>query len=301
MVINDNGGTKIASDFSFKVNDGVAVAFDADGQNEINESSGTYTITEPAVAGYTANLDSCSGVSISVGQTKTCTITNNDVAPTPTPAPVPTPAPTPTPVPAGGGGGGGGGGGNGGRGIPPLLSVTASADVNGLITPAGSNAVNAGNSLTFSITPNTGFQIAGVLIDGSPVTPVTTYTFNNINSNHTISASFSGVAGAQTTSTQSAPTPPASNNPGGKSSSGKAENSGAAAQESPTPPEPPAGNLDQATTPPPTAALGESTGAKSFLSWIMSNWPWWLLLIILLIIVYYLYKRWQQEQKKNRP
>ena len=35
VVVNDNGGTKVASDFSFQVNGGAAQAFEADGQNDL--------------------------------------------------------------------------------------------------------------------------------------------------------------------------------------------------------------------------------------------------------------------------
>ncbi len=78
VVINDNGGTKTASNFSFQVNGGSSQPFEADGQNELSLSAGTYTVTEPAVAGYSTSYDNCSNLAIPNGGSATCTITNND-------------------------------------------------------------------------------------------------------------------------------------------------------------------------------------------------------------------------------
>ncbi|MDQ2973053.1 MAG: hypothetical protein M3Q79_01050 [bacterium] len=79
VVINDNGGTNTADDFGFKVNNGVAVPFEADGSNSLTINGGTaYTVTEPAASGYTTSYSAgCTGTIVS-GQTQTCTITNND-------------------------------------------------------------------------------------------------------------------------------------------------------------------------------------------------------------------------------
>jgi uncharacterized repeat protein (TIGR01451 family) len=82
IVVNDNGGSKSASDFSFQVNGGTAQSFEGDGQNDLSVAAGTYTVTEPAVAGYATSYDNCSNVVIPSGGTATCTITNNDQAAT---------------------------------------------------------------------------------------------------------------------------------------------------------------------------------------------------------------------------
>ncbi len=81
-VVNDNGGTKTASDFSFQVNSGAVTPFESDGQNDLLVSPGTYTVTEPAVTGYQTTYSNCSNVSVTSGEVTTCTITNNDIAPT---------------------------------------------------------------------------------------------------------------------------------------------------------------------------------------------------------------------------
>ena len=77
-VVNDDGGSKLASDFSFSVNGAAAVAFEADGSNVLNVPAGTYTITEPSVAGYAASLSGCSGIVLAAGGSATCAITNDD-------------------------------------------------------------------------------------------------------------------------------------------------------------------------------------------------------------------------------
>ena len=81
IVVNDDGGTKVASDFSFSVNGAAPVAFEADGSNVLSVPAGTYTVTEPAAAGYAASLSGCSSIVLAAGASATCTITNNDPAP----------------------------------------------------------------------------------------------------------------------------------------------------------------------------------------------------------------------------
>jgi uncharacterized repeat protein (TIGR01451 family) len=85
-VINDNGGTAVAGDFTMTVaatnvkpsasfpgaeSPGTTVSLDA----------GSFSVSEASVFGYTqTSAVGCSGT-IAVGQTKTCTITNDDIAP----------------------------------------------------------------------------------------------------------------------------------------------------------------------------------------------------------------------------
>jgi hypothetical protein len=69
-------------------------------------------------------------------------------------------------------------------------TITASAGPGGSISPSGSSPVNSGSYKTFTITPGSGYRISSVKVDGISISPITSYTFNNINKNHTISASF---------------------------------------------------------------------------------------------------------------
>src|SRR5208283_1761373 len=68
--------------------------------------------------------------------------------------------------------------------------IFASAGTGGLINPSGAVGVPYGSDQSFTITPNTGFQIADVSVDGSSVGPVNTYTFNDAQVDNTINASF---------------------------------------------------------------------------------------------------------------
>ena len=61
----------------------------------------------------------------------------------------------------------------------------------GTISPSGTSSVSYEESKTFTITPNTGYRIAGVIVDGkSWVGAVSNYTFSNVTTNHTILAIF---------------------------------------------------------------------------------------------------------------
>jgi uncharacterized surface protein with fasciclin (FAS1) repeats len=83
VLVNDSGGTTAVSEFSFQVNGGVATAFEADGQNDVSVSAGTYSVTEVAAPGYTTTYSNCSNVAVANGETEICTIMNDDIAPEP--------------------------------------------------------------------------------------------------------------------------------------------------------------------------------------------------------------------------
>ena len=68
--------------------------------------------------------------------------------------------------------------------------ITAKAGENGTITPSGSVTVKSGADQTFTIAPNAGYTVSKVLVDGTDVGAVTSYTFKNVTENHTIEASF---------------------------------------------------------------------------------------------------------------
>lgn len=78
IVKNDNGGSKQATDFSYKVNGGSSVVFEADGSNSHTLNAGTYSIVENADSGYTTTYSNCTGLVLGIGSTATCTITNDD-------------------------------------------------------------------------------------------------------------------------------------------------------------------------------------------------------------------------------
>jgi Tol biopolymer transport system component len=69
-------------------------------------------------------------------------------------------------------------------------TITASAGVNGLVTPLGVVEVNPGANQSFTITANIGYHVADVKVDGVSVGAVSSYTFTNVMANHTIVATF---------------------------------------------------------------------------------------------------------------
>ncbi len=68
--------------------------------------------------------------------------------------------------------------------------ITASAGMNGSISPLGKVLVPRGESQTFVITANAGYRIRYVRVNGVLIEPVTSYTFLEVTKAHTISAVF---------------------------------------------------------------------------------------------------------------
>ena len=69
-------------------------------------------------------------------------------------------------------------------------SITASADENGQIDPQGQIYVNEGDFQLFKITPNDGYKIDDVLVNGLSIGPKPSYYFENVTGKNTISATF---------------------------------------------------------------------------------------------------------------
>ena len=72
-------------------------------------------------------------------------------------------------------------------------TITASAGTNGNIVPAGSVSVANGANQSFNIAADQNYQILDVLVDGVSVGAASSYSFDNVNGDHTISASFVAV------------------------------------------------------------------------------------------------------------
>ena len=75
-------------------------------------------------------------------------------------------------------------------------TIAATAGEGGSITPNGDVSVKEGASQTFAITADNGYEIADVLVDGSSVGAVESYTFSDVKANHTISVSFNKTTSA---------------------------------------------------------------------------------------------------------
>ena len=81
---------------------------------------------------------------------------------------------------------------------PEIYTITASAGTGGSITPTGDVTVNKGENHTFTITPNEGYEIADVIVDGVSVLNQlsgNSYTFTGVQENHTISVTFQETGG----------------------------------------------------------------------------------------------------------
>ena len=74
--------------------------------------------------------------------------------------------------------------------VDEVRIITATAGEHGAIDPEGTVTVPKGESKTFTITPDSGYHIKDVLVDGKSVGAVSTYTFENVVDNHTIHATF---------------------------------------------------------------------------------------------------------------
>lgn len=79
---------------------------------------------------------------------------------------------------------------NGGSQYGTDHTIRASAGTNGTISPVGWTSVGEGGEQTFTITPDAGYAVAKVLVDGRSVGAVTSYTFRNVTQDHTIEAVF---------------------------------------------------------------------------------------------------------------
>lgn len=71
-----------------------------------------------------------------------------------------------------------------------VFLLSAEAGQGGSITPSGTVSVPLGSDRTFLITPQSGWVIEDVLVDGRSVGPVERYTFHNVRAAHTIQALF---------------------------------------------------------------------------------------------------------------
>lgn len=69
-------------------------------------------------------------------------------------------------------------------------TITASTGASGNVTPAGVTTVNYGATPLYTITPNTGYHVVDVLVNGASVGAVTSYSFPGVTANQTISATF---------------------------------------------------------------------------------------------------------------
>ena len=69
-------------------------------------------------------------------------------------------------------------------------TIKATAGAGGSISPSGNVSVREGRDQTFTITPDKGYAVANVKIDGKSIGAVKSYTFENVRRTHTIEVIF---------------------------------------------------------------------------------------------------------------
>ena len=80
-----------------------------------------------------------------------------------------------------------GGGGSSGY---SYYTIKATAGTGGSISPSGNVSVREGRDQTFTITPDKGYAVANVKIDGKSIGAAKSYTFENVSRTHTIEVIF---------------------------------------------------------------------------------------------------------------
>ena len=70
------------------------------------------------------------------------------------------------------------------------FTITSTAGNGGSISPQGTNTLNYGTKPIYTITPNTGFVIDTLFVNGLKVDSISSYTFDSVKSNQTISVKF---------------------------------------------------------------------------------------------------------------
>lgn len=68
--------------------------------------------------------------------------------------------------------------------------ITATAGAGGIVNPTGTVGVPPGGSQSFAITPQPGYRIADVSVNGTAQGPIGSYAFTNVTANRSLSATF---------------------------------------------------------------------------------------------------------------
>ena len=90
----------------------------------------------------------------------------------------------------GNGGGSGNGGSHGGGHYNGSHTIKVTVGAGGSISPSGNVSVREGRDQTFTFTPDKGYAVSNVKIDGKSVGAVKSYTFENVTGDHTIEVTF---------------------------------------------------------------------------------------------------------------
>ncbi|MCB1130243.1 MAG: hypothetical protein KDN05_03880, partial [Verrucomicrobiae bacterium] len=77
---------------------------------------------------------------------------------------------------------------------PASHTITASTGAHGTISPSGATTVAAWASQGFTFTPDSGYEVEEITLNGLPVGKLSSYTFSPVVGNHTISVSYRLIA-----------------------------------------------------------------------------------------------------------
>jgi hypothetical protein len=94
--------------------------------------------------------------------------------------------------------------------VPASYNLSATASANGSISPSGTVTVAKGSSATFVMTPNPGYQVSNVIVDGVSMGYLTVYAFSNVTASHSIYVTFSQLPVVTPSVDTTAPTTPVS-------------------------------------------------------------------------------------------
>jgi YD repeat-containing protein len=75
----------------------------------------------------------------------------------------------------------------------PTVTLSAAAGPNGSISPVGAKTVPSGSNQTYTVTPNPGYVVAALVVDGTLLPGATTYTFTSVTTSHYINAYFAPI------------------------------------------------------------------------------------------------------------
>ena len=109
--------------------------------------------------------------------------------PAPSPSPTPSPSPSPSPTPA-------------------THTITVTVGVGGSVSPRGTVSVADGENVSFTITPDSGYAIREVKVNGSDVGAVSTLALPNVREDYTLYVVFQQIPTTPPPTTPPPTTPP---------------------------------------------------------------------------------------------
>ncbi len=69
-------------------------------------------------------------------------------------------------------------------------AITVTASAHGVVSPNGTVAVTQNETQAFTLTPDPGYVVAKLAVDGADAAPAPSYTFTNVTKNHTLEVTF---------------------------------------------------------------------------------------------------------------